>query len=239
VRWIPVPTTLLAMIDASVGGKTGVDLGPAKNAVGAFHQPSAVVVAPAYVATEAPRAYTSGLAEAVKAACVGDAALFDRLEQGRGPVLARDPAAVEEVVLRAVAVKAAIVGRDEREAGERALLNFGHTLGHALESEGGFSRLTHGEAVALGTVAALEVGQRLGITARAAAERAKALLSALGLPVDLRAQPIEAALGRLRLDKKRRGDTLKVVFLEEIGRARVEAMAAVDFARMVREVTAV
>ncbi len=221
VRWAAMPTTLLSMVDASVGGKTGVDLGAAKNAVGAFHQPSAVVVDVARVATESDRAYASGLAEVVKSAAIGDASLFELIESDPEAVCRRDPARVAELAFRSVAVKAAIVARDEREAGDRALLNYGHTVGHALESEGGFTRLTHGEAVALGMVAALRIGVAEGVTPPSLADRVTLLLARLGLPVDLDAQPLAAALPLVALDKKRRRGAVRFVFLHALGDARV------------------
>ena len=220
VRWVGAPTTLLSMVDAAVGGKTGVDLGPAKNAVGAFHQPSAVVVDGARVETESPRAYAGGLAEVVKAAALGDRALFEHIEADPAAVLARDPRHVEELTFRAVAVKAAIVSRDERESGERALLNFGHTVGHALEAEGAFDRLTHGEAVALGTVAALRVGVASGVTDPVLAQRVVRLLGRLGLPNDLDAQPLSDALPLVALDKKRRRGAIRFVLLREASATR-------------------
>jgi len=225
VRWVGLPTTLLAMVDASVGGKTGVDLGPAKNAIGAFHQPSAVVIDVAKVATESERAYRSGLAEVVKAGCIGDPELFTLLEDEADRVLSRDLSVVEELAFRAVAVKAAIVARDERESGDRALLNFGHTLGHALEAEGGFTRLTHGEAVSLGMVAMLRVGRALGVTEAGEAERVLRLLARLGLPVDLDAQPLEASLRFVGLDKKRRGRDVRAVVMSRIGATWVHPLA--------------
>lgn len=232
VRWAAAPTTLLAMVDASVGGKTGVDLGLAKNAVGAFHQPSAVVIDAAHVTTETKRAFASGLAEVVKSAALGDAALFALLEAEAPRVLARELPLVEELVFRSVAVKAAIVARDERESGDRALLNFGHTVGHALEAEGGFTRLTHGEAVALGMVAMLRVGVALGVTEAALARRVEALLAVLGLPVDLDAQPLAAALRFVALDKKRRGAGVRAVLLRRIGEAFVRETPLADLPRL-------
>ncbi len=224
VRWLALPTTLLAMVDASVGGKTGVDLGPAKNAVGAFHQPSGVVVDVGKVATESARAYASGLAEVVKSAAIGDAALFERIEADTGAVLRREPDLVEELAFRSVAVKASIVARDEREAGDRAMLNFGHTVGHALEAEGRFTRLTHGEAVALGMVAALRVGVAEGVTDPALARRVAQLLERLGLPADLDAQPLAAALPFVGLDKKRRRGAIRFVLLRSLGEAVVREL---------------
>jgi shikimate kinase/3-dehydroquinate synthase len=226
VRWAAVPTTLLAMVDASVGGKTGVDLGLAKNAVGAFHQPSAVVVDTAHVGTESDRAYRSGLAEVVKSAALGDAALFARMEAEAEAVRTREPGLVLEMARRSVAVKAAIVARDERESGERALLNLGHTVGHALEAEGGYTRLLHGEAVSLGMVAALRIGVALGVTPAATAARVAGLLGRLGLPVDLDDEPLAAALPLLGLDKKRRGGAIRFVLLRELGTAELHPLPA-------------
>jgi shikimate kinase/3-dehydroquinate synthase len=231
VRWVAVPTTLLAMVDASVGGKTGVDLGAAKNAVGAFHQPAAVVVDVAHAGTETDRAFRSGLAEMVKSAAVGDAAHFERLEADtqlpgqRSPLLAH--------AYDAVAVKTAIVVRDERESGDRALLNFGHTVGHALESEGGYSRLTHGEAVALGMVAALRVGVALGVTPPALLTRVTALLARMELPVDLDAQPLRAALPLVGLDKKRKGGAIRFVLLRALGEAILRPLTPDALSRLV------
>jgi shikimate kinase/3-dehydroquinate synthase len=224
VRWMAIPTTLLSMVDAAVGGKTGVDLGPAKNAVGAFHQPSAVVIDPAYVLTETPRAYVSGLAEVVKSAAIADAELIDVLSRERDRVLARDLDIVRDMVLRAVRVKTEIVIRDERETGDRALLNFGHTIGHGLEAAGAFTRLTHGEAVALGMVAILRVGRSLGVTAPDAASRLTQVLADLGLPTDLTSQPLEEAVRLAALDKKRKAGSIRVVLLESLGKPLIQPM---------------
>lgn len=224
VRWVAAPTTLLAMVDASVGGKTGVDLGLAKNAVGAFHQPSAVIAGPAQLETETERQFRGGLAEVVKSACVGDPELLALLEREADRILARDQGLLAEIIRRSIAVKAAIVVRDERESGDRALLNFGHTLGHALEAEGDFRRLVHGEAVSLGMVAMLRVGCELGVTAPAVAERVIGLLARLGLPTRLQDEPVGAALRFLSLDKKRYGKSVRAVLLREIGSAFVEPL---------------
>lgn len=211
VRWMPIPTTLLAMVDASVGGKTAIDLAHAKNAVGAFWQPSAVVCDIALLATEPERGYVSALSEVVKSALIGDAALLELLEQRADAVLAREPEVLGEVVRRSVAVKARVVSRDEREGGLRATLNLGHTVGHALEAHAGYALLSHGEAVSLGLVAALRIGTRLGTTPRALAERVEALLRRLGLPVDIAARPLAEAASRLGHDKKRAGARLRFI----------------------------
>ena len=214
LRGVPfalVPTTLLAMVDASVGGKTGVDLEQAKNAVGAFWQPSGVLCDTALEATEPLRCYRSALAEVVKTALVGDAALLDRLENELEAVRAREPELVAEMVRRSVRVKARVVSFDERESGLRAVLNLGHTYGHALEAQAGFERLTHGEAISLGLVAALRAGERLGHTPAALTERVTRLLADVGLPTALENEPLTQAADLLGLDKKRAGKKLKFV----------------------------
>ncbi|HTQ02922.1 MAG TPA: 3-dehydroquinate synthase [Polyangiaceae bacterium] len=218
VAWVGVPTTLLAMVDASVGGKTGVDLEQAKNAVGAFWQPKRVLCDTNLEATEPARGYTSALAEVVKTAIIGDPELFTLLEAEQAGVRARRPELVSELVRRSVRVKARIVGLDERESGLRALLNLGHTLGHALEARAGFERLTHGEAVSLGLVAALRVGEALGQTPPYLRERVQALLGALGLPTDLTREPLAEAAELVTLDKKRAGSQVRFVVARELGR---------------------
>jgi shikimate kinase/3-dehydroquinate synthase len=213
IAWVGLPTTLLAMVDASVGGKTGVDLGAAKNGVGAFWQPSAVVCDVAYTLTESERNYVSALSEVVKTALVGDGALLERIEGNLAAIKARDPLLTAELVRRSVRVKARIVGQDARENGIRAALNLGHTIGHALEATGGFGRLTHGEAVSLGLVAALRLGRHLGLTPASLVQRVTRLLSELGLPTDLSREPLAEALGLVGMDKKRRGSRVRFVGL--------------------------
>jgi shikimate kinase/3-dehydroquinate synthase len=222
IRWIGVPTTLLALVDASTGGKTGVDLGPAKNAVGAFWQPSAVICDVALEATESARNYRSGLAEVIKTALIGDPDLFYLIEREIDRVNARDGELVEEIVRRSVRVKARIVSIDAKETGLRAVLNLGHTVGHAIELEGGFARHTHGEAVSLGLVAALRLGARRGVTPRDLEQRVTALLAKVGLPVNLAGEPLEAAAGLVGHDKKRAGSKLKFVFAHQIGDVSTE-----------------
>jgi shikimate kinase/3-dehydroquinate synthase len=222
IRWIDAPTTLLAMVDASVGGKTAVDFGPAKNAVGAFWQPSAVVCDVSLLGTEPARGYSSALAEVVKTAIIGDAELLDVLEDERTAIVARETSALSNIVRRSIRVKARIVGLDERESGLRAVLNLGHTVGHALEAQGGYTRLTHGEAVSLGLMAALELGRALGRTPAALAERARRLLAAYGLPVDVARQPLAEAAVLIGHDKKRAGSMLRFVVAREAG--QVEAV---------------
>ncbi len=217
VRWLGIPTTLLAMVDASVGGKTGVDLESAKNAVGAFWQPSAVLCDVDYLATEPARGFISALAEVVKTALIGDPELFTLLEENAERIAARDLDLAAELVRRSVRVKARIVSFDERESGLRAVLNLGHTVGHALEAQAGYTALTHGEAVSLGLVAALRLGEALGRTPRELRERTLDLLARLGLPASLSGQPLSDAANLIGHDKKRAGSAVRFVFARALG----------------------
>jgi shikimate kinase/3-dehydroquinate synthase len=222
VRVVQVPTTLLAMVDASVGGKTGFDHPTGKNLVGAFHQPSAVVADLAHLDTLPARERTAGLAEVAKIALTSDAALLQQLER-TAPALARgDHAALLPVVRAAIEAKVRIVRDDEREAGVRAVLNLGHTVGHALEAHGGFSRWLHGEAVALGTVAELAAAAKLGWTPPALVDRARALLAALGLPTRIDAADIAASWAFVATDKKRTGAFVRLPVVTAPGEARLE-----------------
>jgi shikimate kinase/3-dehydroquinate synthase len=235
VRWVGVASTLLAMVDASVGGKTGVDFGPAKNSVGAFWQPSGVLCETDFIRTESERAYRGALAEVVKTALIGDPELFDVLETRTSDVLARDPETVAELVHRSVALKAWVVGTDERESGIRAWLNLGHTIGHALEAHGDYARLTHGEAVSLGLVAALRIGERLGETPRELSERVVTLLKRLGLPWDLAGEPVGEAAELLGHDKKRAGAHLRFVLARKVGSVTLADLELTEVRRQARE----
>jgi shikimate kinase / 3-dehydroquinate synthase len=234
VRWVGIPTTLLAMVDASVGGKTAVDLGQAKNCVGAFWQPSHVFCDVAYSRTEPVRG-NSALSEVVKTALIGDPALLDALETNAERVLARDPDVISEIVRRCVRVKARVVGEDAREQGFRAALNLGHTFGHALEAVAGYDRLSHGEAISLGLIAALRLGSRLGVTRRELAERVTALLERLGLPTDLSNEPLERAAALIGLDKKRRGSSVKFVLVRAPGEILFRTLELRELERVAAE----
>ena len=225
LRWVAAPTTLLGMVDASVGGKTGIDLGEAKNAVGAFWQPSGVICDVQWLLTETDKNYSSALAEVVKTAIIGDPELFEVLEQDHEAILHRDLDLMIDVVHRCVRVKARVVGLDEREQGLRAVLNLGHTLGHALETVVGLGMRTHGEAVSLGLVAAMRAGVRLGWTRADLSERVVRLLQVLGLPVVLEARELEAATQLVAFDKKRKGSKIKFVFAKAMGFVVVEPVA--------------
>jgi shikimate kinase/3-dehydroquinate synthase len=222
VRFVQVPTTLLAMVDASVGGKTGFDHATGKNLVGAFHQPSAVVADLGHLDSLPARERAAGLAEVVKIALTSDAALLERLERD-APALARgDHGALLPVVREAVAAKIRVVRDDERETGLRAVLNLGHTVGHALEAHGGYARWLHGEAVALGTLAELATTARLGWTPPDLAPRARALLGALGLPVDVARAELAASWPFVASDKKRAGGAVRLPVVTAAGACRLE-----------------
>jgi len=215
IAFAQLPTTLLAQVDASVGGKTAVDLDAGKNLVGAFHQPAFVLADVDTLGSLPPRELAAGLAEVVKTGLVGDAALFELCE-ARAIDLARPPADVPadlltEIVRRSVTVKAGVVSRDELESGERALLNLGHTVGHAIEAAAGYGPVLHGEAVGLGLIAACRVGARLGITDAALEGRVTRLLHSLGLPTDLDPWLRPDVLERTTTDKKRAGKSLRYI----------------------------
>jgi shikimate kinase / 3-dehydroquinate synthase len=222
IRLIHVPTTLLAMVDSSIGGKTGVNHAGAKNLVGAFYQPAAVISDVRHLRSLPEREFRSGLAEVIKAAVIGDPVLFEFLEEHLAAVLRREPGPLTEAIVRAVAFKARVVEADVLERAERQVLNYGHTIGHAVEAAAGFRRLTHGEAVAIGMALEAQLAQRLGLVAPAAVERQNALLSRAGLPVRLGPVNRAAALRALALDKKHRDGVLRWPLLVGIGRVRRE-----------------
>ncbi len=220
---VQLPTTLLAMVDSSVGGKTGVNLAAGKNLVGAFHQPRAVFIDTATLATLPAREYAAGLAEVVKYGAIGDASFFAWLEANADALNAHDEDALAEAIAFSCRYKAGVVARDEREQGERALLNFGHTFGHALEAERGYGDLLHGEAVAIGMVLAATLSARLGRAPVADAERLARLLSRFGLPVEPPRADADALLARMRLDKKNVSGRLRLVLWRGIGAAEIVA----------------
>ena len=219
IPWVQVPTSLVAMVDASVGGKTGVDTPAGKNLIGAFHPPRAVLADPEVLRTLPPEHLRAGLAEAVKHGAIADAAHFRWIEQHRGALLRADADTLTELVVRSVEIKAQVVSSDEREAGPRKILNFGHTIGHAVESASGY-RLLHGEAVAIGMVAEARVGERIGVTAPGTAEQLCELLSAIRLPTEVPEDiPAEAVISATRADKKAREGQAEYVLLTGIGNA--------------------
>ncbi len=226
-RFVQVPTTLLSQVDSSVGGKTAIDSAAGKNLIGAFHQPSLVLIDPAVLATLPPRELRAGYAEIVKIGLIGDASFFDWCDAHLDAVLARDPAALARAIEAAVRAKAQVVAADEHETtGVRALLNLGHTFGHALESEAGFSdTLLHGEAVACGMVLAFRLSAELGLCPRADAERVAAHVARAGLPADPRGIGLStdaATLVRhMAQDKKMQRGRLGLILARGIGQAFV------------------
>ncbi len=226
IDFVQVPTTLLAQVDSSVGGKTAIDTPRGKNLVGVFHQPRLVIADVEVLATLPERQLRSGWAEVVKHGLLADADYFDWVA-GEGLVgLSGDTAALEQVVRRSVEIKAEVVGEDQKEAGRRALLNLGHTFGHALEAELGFDEttLTHGEAVAIGCVLAFALAAEQGLCLAEDAARAEAAFAAAGLPTRLEAAggfSARALVERMLGDKKAEGGGLTLVLAEGIGRAVV------------------
>ncbi|HYG76357.1 MAG TPA: 3-dehydroquinate synthase [Planctomycetota bacterium] len=224
IPFVQVPTTLLAMVDAAIGGKTGVDLPSAKNAVGAFHQPRAVLIDPETLSTLPRRDLKAGLAEVIKYGVIDDAALFEFLEQNVARLLDASPEALAHVIEKSAGIKARIVSQDEREqaGGPRALLNFGHTFGHALESSTGYSAYLHGEAVAIGMCMAANLSVKLGLLSLADRDRIVALIRKAELPIKLMAgdpdtNTLYAAMFK---DKKAAAGKLRFVVAEKIGRAK-------------------
>ena len=225
VRFVQIPTTLLAQVDSSVGGKTGINHRLGKNMIGAFHQPQAVVVDLATLASLPAREFSAGLAEVVKYGVSLDAAFFEWLEGAMPSLVSRNRAALARAILRSCELKAEIVAHDEREAGRRALLNFGHTFGHAIEGASGYGTWLHGEAVAAGMMMAARLSMRLGAIDNDIVERLKALLIAAALPVEAPPLGVDQWLQWMASDKKADAGRLRFVLLDALGRARVANVA--------------
>jgi 3-dehydroquinate synthase len=223
VDFVQLPTTLLAQVDSAVGGKTGVNHPGGKNLIGAFHQPQLVVADTNTLSTLPPRELRAGVAEVIKYGLIADAALFDWLEVHLEELLAVAPAALLHVVRRSCEIKAEIVGRDEREYGERALLNLGHTFGHAIESATAYREWLHGEAVGAGLVMAAAMSSECGLLGASEAERVRRLVERAGLPTRAASVTPDAVLDHMRIDKKVLGGRLRLVLLRGIGEAFVTA----------------
>ena len=226
VAFVQVPTTLLAMVDSSVGGKTGVNVKRGKNLVGAFHQPKLVWIDAATLKTLPRRELLAGLAEGVKHAVIRDPKLFAWLERELERLLDLDPEILLPFLARNCAIKAEVVSRDERESGERMLLNFGHTLGHAVEALSKYEGVLHGEAVAIGMSYAARRSEELGLAAPGSAVRLVALLARAGLPTELPRFPRRAYLESISDDKKKRDARIRFVALRAIGRAETVPLLA-------------
>lgn len=218
VPLVQVPTSMLAQVDAAIGGKTAVNLPQGKNLAGAFYQPRAIVIDPEALSTLPPREYRTGLAEAVKYGVIKDRSLFERIESSVAALRARDPKFLEEIIVRCVSIKLAIVRRDERERGPRAILNYGHTVGHAIE-RATLYRLTHGEAISIGMNWEGQMAALLGLWSEASLHRQNALLSSLGLPLEGNFPRRELRIA-MALDKKARAGRIRFVLPTAIGRVR-------------------
>jgi 3-dehydroquinate synthase len=225
---IQIPTTLLAQVDSSVGGKTAVNHPLGKNMIGAFHQPRAVISDTATLSTLPDREYIAGIAEVIKCGAIRDLALFEWLEANIDRLLARDPAAIAHAVLESCRIKADIVAADERESGERALLNFGHTFGHAIEAATGYGSWLHGEAVAAGLVLASRLSVEAVGLPGAAAERVTALVRRARLPADAPRLGLMTWLESMAHDKKVNSGALRFVLLETLGRATIRGDIATE-----------
>jgi 3-dehydroquinate synthase len=229
VPFIQIPTTLLAQVDSSVGGKTGINHPLGKNMIGAFHQPLAVIADTDALGTLPDRELRAGIAEVIKHGAIRDAAFFAWLEANMDAVLARDPGALAHAVRRSIEIKAEVVALDERETGPRALLNFGHTFGHAIETGAGYGESLHGEAVAAGMVMAADLSSRLMGLAATDRDRLKALVARTGLPV---APPSGLGPDRIRdlmrVDKKVKAGRMRLILLESLGAATIVEDAPED-----------
>lgn len=235
VPFIQVPTTLLAQVDSSVGGKTGINHPLGKNMIGAFYQPQVVLADISTLDTLPDRELSAGLAEVVKYGLIRDVHFFEWLEQNMAKLLARDPGALQYAVARSCENKAEVVAADEREAGERALLNLGHTFGHAIEAGMGYGNWLHGEAVAAGTVLAAELSRRMGWISETEVERIRIVLADTQAPVIAPALGAERYLELMGLDKKVLRGKLRFVLLKSIGHATLSGDAPEAMVRDVLE----
>ncbi|HXF51327.1 MAG TPA: 3-dehydroquinate synthase [Dehalococcoidia bacterium] len=232
--FVQVPTSLLAMVDASIGGKVAVDHREGKNLIGAFYQPRLVVEDVSLLATLPERSLREGYAEVIKHGFIRDPAILDDLERHADALLAAEPGITAEIVARNVRIKADVVSRDERDTtGLRAILNYGHTIGHAIEAATGYGRVLHGEAIAVGMMAAAEIGERIGLTPPHVRERQRALLERFGLPVRLPGVSVDAALDAIALDKKTAGRRVRWVLLRDVGAPTLRSDVPLDLVREV------
>ena len=223
VPYVQVPTTLLAQVDSSVGGKTAINHALGKNMIGAFHQPVRVVCDLATLASLPPRELAAGLGEIIKYGPIYDNGFLDWIESNLEALLAHEPRALAHAVQRSCEIKAEVVGEDERESGRRAILNFGHTFGHAIEAGLGFGQWLHGEAVGCGMVLAGRLSAELGLVPGAYADRLERLIARAGLPTVAPAMPAERWLELMRVDKKAEAGEIRFVLIERPGQATVRA----------------
>jgi 3-dehydroquinate synthase len=230
INWIAVPTSLAGMVDAAVGGKTGINLDSGKNLVGSFHSPKTVLVATGFLSSLPERDLKAGLAEVIKCGFIADPKILHLVQEDF-------QSSIEELVFRSIAVKANVVSNDFKENGEREILNYGHTLGHAVEAHSGYS-LRHGEAVAIGLLFAAEVSHRFGTLDSSSRDLHRNLLSSIGLPLSYRADAWPELFELMLKDKKRRGEGIRFVTLDAIGKpSRIDSLSeeslAALYARMI------
>lgn len=223
MRGVPVvqiPTTVLAQVDASIGGKTGVNLQSGKNLIGTFHQPRTVLVDPGILATLEEREFRAGLFESLKCGVIRDRKLFEFMEQQASKIRGRNSKALERIIVDSIRVKAAVVRVDERESGLRRILNFGHTVGHALEAATGYNQVLHGEAVAWGMIAAATIAHEMGLCNRETMERIRTSVHGYG-PLPSIPVTADEVTSRLKSDKKRVAGTIHWVLPQKIGKVKI------------------
>lgn len=218
VPYIQVPTTLLAQVDSSVGGKVGVNLPQGKNLIGSFYQPRAVLIDTAALKTLPPREFKSGLAEVIKYGIIWDKAFFDFLDEKMEAILALEEEPLVEAIAKSCQIKTIVVEMDEKESGLRAVLNYGHTFGHAYEAANGYRHLLHGEALAAGMVAAARMSHRMNLCAKDVVEAQTSLIQRAGLPLQLKNLSLDAIRKHMQVDKKALGGKLRFVLAESIGK---------------------
>ena len=229
IDFVQIPTTLLAQVDAAIGGKTGVNHQLGKNMIGAFHQPRKVLIDPGALVSLPKREYNAGIAEIIKAALIASADFFAWLEQHQDAIVARDPQVLEPMIARAANIKVDIVERDEHErSGARALLNLGHSFGHAIETEYNYSRYLHGEAVAIGMNMAAYVSRKLGNIDPSLPDRLAALCDKFSLPTNCPDANPQNLFSRMRHDKKNAGNNLRLVLLADLGTAYLESSLSAE-----------
>ncbi|MCI9111674.1 MAG: 3-dehydroquinate synthase [Eubacterium sp.] len=210
IKFVQIPTTLLSQVDSSVGGKTGVDLPQGKNLCGAFHQPALVLIDPDVLETLSPHFFSDGMGEVIKYGCIKSKALFERIETENVKDF------IEDLIYDCVNIKRGVVERDEKEAGERALLNFGHTAGHAIEKLHNFTDISHGEAVGVGMVMISEAGERVGLTEQGTADRIRKVLEKYNMKTEVE-NSVTDIIGAMYHDKKRTGSGIKFIMLHSLG----------------------
>jgi 3-dehydroquinate synthase len=235
VRFVQVPTTLLAQVDSAVGGKTGINHASGKNLIGAFHQPQVVVSDTDVLKTLPPREVSAGLAEILKHGLLADAGYFERVAANTARIRAGEPEAIRDAVAGSCEIKSAVVARDEREAGERALLNLGHTFGHAIEAMTGYSRWLHGEAVGCGLVLAARLSNRIGLLAAPDVQRVAQAVERAGLPTRVEGLSASAAVASMYGDKKVEARQIRFVLLERIGAAIQRTVPETALMEVLRE----